>query len=282
MKGNFVKQLIKEAITTRISEIDKAGNEAAKVAKLSKIDEDIKKITTLKAMLTKAVFTKYVGVKELKAVVKNLDSSLKELDKAKAKLEKTKAKKLMEDFNIKQFLTENKLTINSRQMLKEGTDGSDILKKAGHPIDDGLLGGVGSGGAGYYDGISDKISGYNLDKFDEEEFNKWYDNFSLDSFNKDNLGDGETPLTTDLPNGFYEITSKDYEETDYPGTVRVEDGNIILYAYPTLSDESNGSEEFKNIFRIDSTGKIIQFISKEDLKSKLQQNIESSGDSAIL
>lgn len=92
MEKYIIKALIKEAITQRISEIDKAGNEAAKTAKLSKIEQDAKKVATLTKMLEKEVFQKYIDASALKAVLKDLANSAKELDKAKAKLEKEKEK----------------------------------------------------------------------------------------------------------------------------------------------------------------------------------------------
>jgi hypothetical protein len=49
MENIIIKALIKEAITQRISEIDKAGDEAAENAKLSKIEQDAKKVSTLKS-----------------------------------------------------------------------------------------------------------------------------------------------------------------------------------------------------------------------------------------
>ena len=93
MNNPIVKALIREAITQRISEIDKAGNEAAENAKLAKIEQDAKKVATLKTMLGKEVFKKYIDAKALSAVLKDLESSARELDKAKVKLEKEKEKR---------------------------------------------------------------------------------------------------------------------------------------------------------------------------------------------
>jgi len=93
MENIIIKALIKEAITQRISEIDKAGDEAAENAKLSKIEQDAKKVSTLKSMLEKEVFKKYIDSKALKAVIKDLESSSRELDKAKVKLEKEQEKR---------------------------------------------------------------------------------------------------------------------------------------------------------------------------------------------
>ena len=93
MENIIIKALIKEAITQRISEIDNAGDEAAENAKLSKIEQDAKKVSTLKSMLSKEVFKKYIDSKALKAVIKDLESSARELDKAKVKLEKEQEKR---------------------------------------------------------------------------------------------------------------------------------------------------------------------------------------------
>lgn len=93
MENIIIKALIKEAITQRISEIDKAGDEAAENAKLSKIEQDAKKVSTLKSMLSKEVFKTYIDSTALKAVIKDLESSASKLDKAKIKLEKDQEKR---------------------------------------------------------------------------------------------------------------------------------------------------------------------------------------------
>ena len=155
------------------------------------------------------------------------------------------------------FLAENRL-------LKE--DQTDLFVKAGFIFDDGLLGGVGSGGGGYYDFISDKISGYHIDKFDEEEFNNWYDNFSKKDFNSlvyDSklMGDYEID-PSGLPKGIHQL--------DTAGAGEVMDDMITIYAYPTLVDENGG--EFITIFSLDKNGNIVPEISKEEVKAKLASN----------
>jgi len=161
------------------------------------------------------------------------------------------------DFDLRKYLAENKL-------LKE--DQTDLFVKAGFSFDDGLLGGVGSGGGGYYDFISDKISGYNIDKFDEEEFNNWYDNFSKKDFNSlvynsKLMGDyGIDP--SGLPKGIHQL--------DTAGAGEVMDDMITIYAYPTLVDENGG--EFITIFSLDKNGNIVPEISKEEVKAKLASN----------
>ena len=153
--------------------------------------------------------------------------------------------------------TENKL-------LKE--DQTDLFVKAGFGFEDGLLGGVGSGGGGYYDFISDKISGFNIDKFDEEEFNNWYDNFSKKDFNSlvyDSklMGDYEID-PSGLPKGIHQLQDA--------GAGEVMDDKITIYAYPTLIDD-RGSD-FITIFSLDKNGNVVPRASKEEVKAKLASN----------
>ena len=156
------------------------------------------------------------------------------------------------------------MALAENKLLKE--DQTDLFVKAGFSFDDGLLGGVGSGGGGYYDFISDKISGYHIDKFDEEEFNNWYNNFSKKEFNSlvyDSklMGDyGIDP--SGLPKGIHQL--------DTAGAGEVMDDMITIYAYPTLSDEDGG--EFITIFSMDKDGNIVPEISKEEVKAKLASN----------
>ena len=153
--------------------------------------------------------------------------------------------------------TENKL-------LKE--DQTDLFVKAGFGFEDGLLGGVGSGGGGYYDFISDKISGFNIDKFDEEEFNNWYDNFSKKDFNSlvydsEEMEDyGIDP--SGLPKGIHQLQDA--------GAGEVMDDKITIYAYPTLIDD-RGSD-FITIFSLDKNGNVVPRASKEEVKAKLASN----------
>ena len=163
----------------------------------------------------------------------------------------------MKDFDLRKYLAEGKL-------LKE--DQTDLFVKAGFGFEDGLLGGVGSGGGGYYDFISDKISGYNIDKFDEEEFNNWYDNFSKEDFNSlvyDSklMGDYEID-PSGLPKGIHQLQDA--------GAGEVMDDKITIYAYPTLIDD-RGSD-FITIFSLDKNGNVVPRASKEEVKAKLASN----------
>ena len=162
----------------------------------------------------------------------------------------------MDNFDLKKYLAENKL-------LKENQE--DLFIKAGFNFNDGLLGGVGSGGGGYYDFISDKISGYNIDKFDEKEFNNWYDNFSKESFNNNIYTQEEMREegidSLKLPKGIHQLRDN--------GAGEVMDDRVIIYSYPTLSDFD---DEFITIFSLDKDGNIVPRISKEEVKAKLSSN----------
>ena len=168
----------------------------------------------------------------------------------------------MENFNIKKYIAEGKL-------LKEEAsieDNQKLFAQAGIYMEDGILGGVGSGGAGYYDFLSDKISGLNLDKFDEEMFNKWYDNFnSKENFNDVTYGqdewEDEEINASILPKGIHQLDG---------GVAEVTDDKIALYAYPTLSTEMG--EDMIEIFKLNQNGQIVPNISKEEVKAKLANN----------
>jgi hypothetical protein len=194
----------------------------------------------------------------------------------------------MDTFDLKQFLVENKLTETSRlnEIKVQPKIGSldDIggrLIDAGFNFDDGILGGVGSGGGGYYDFISDKINGYDIDEFNEDEFNKWYDSFSLDSFNSsdyDNEAMGDYGIDY---NRISQISPGFYSVAKYDGFAQIEDnGDVILYANPMLSN-FNG-DKYLPIFSLNRIGKIIKLISKEKVAEKLKQNIENPGAWGII
>ena len=173
----------------------------------------------------------------------------------------------MNDFNLRTYLKNNPL------LQEDLRDVADEIEAAGIYLDDGILGGVGSGGGGYYDWISDKISGYHIDKFNEEEFDNWYDNFSKDSFSSFK----------------YEIENKeinDWEDMDWDGLfalgvgihaiadmgfVEIHDnGDVELFAAPILASGDNIN--FDPIFGMDDSGNIIPLIDKEELRIKLSAN----------
>jgi len=155
----------------------------------------------------------------------------------------------MKDFNLRKYLAENKL------LKEELRDVEDILVKAGFRFDDGLLGGVGSGGAGYYDFTNDKIYGYNQEgPWNEEEFNKFYDNFKFNSnfYTREEMEEDleiDTSIILDgLDDGIYAVGDEGYVE------IR-SDGDIEIYAIPQLSDEEG--REILPAFKMDAMGRAI-------------------------
>jgi len=160
------------------------------------------------------------------------------------------------------------------------------LEEAGLNFGDGILGGVGSGGGGYYDYISDKISGYNLDEFNENEFNSWYDGFSKDKFNEftyereereENEDGVDYDMIKQIGVGIYLVG----EQLEYGGQAEIdENGDLTVYAIPTLSD-LDGDESFA-IFTLRSNGSIKPEIDKNELMNKLKENIENPGTWGIV
>jgi hypothetical protein len=172
----------------------------------------------------------------------------------------------MSNFDLRKYLAEGRLL---KEQLK---DIEDLLVKAGFNFDDGLLGGVGSGGGGYYDSISDKISGFNIDKFDEKEFNNWYDNFSKEDFqeftfekefSEENEDGIDYDMVGQLSPGIYSVSDQGYAEIN-------SNGDVQLFAMPMLSD--NRGDYFKPIFTIDTSGNVVPAMDKDEIKKKLESN----------
>lgn len=155
------------------------------------------------------------------------------------------------------------------------------LIEAGFNFEDGLLGGVGSGGGGYYDFVSDKISGFNLDKFDENEFDQWYDGFSKDSFNsvrwiKEYSEENEDNIDYDsikLKQGIYRVGNYGLAEI-------CNNGDVVLYSPPFLSKVE--FDELFIIFTMNAEGKVEEVIGKEEVKNILKKNVDKSGDWGII
>ena len=163
------------------------------------------------------------------------------------------------------FLAENKL------IKEELRNVEDILLKAGFRFDDGLLGGVGSGGAGYYDMANDKIYGYNQSgPWNEEEFNKFYDNFEFssnyygDTVELEDLGIDTNIISNELNDGIYAVGDEGYVEVH-------SNGDIEIYATPQLSDEEG--REFLPAFKMDASGRAIPQYSKDEMRKILKDDM---------
>jgi hypothetical protein len=145
----------------------------------------------------------------------------------------------------------------------------------GFNFDDGLLGGVGSGGGGYYDVESDRISGFKVTNFNESEFDKWYDNFNVDSFRKieyDLENVDVDRLLRELGPGIYRLWE---DEWFLDGQVEVkEDGTVIIYAVPLVINNDEFNVKIKPIFYLDENKMVKAETSKEEIKELLKQNID--------
>lgn len=164
----------------------------------------------------------------------------------------------------------------------------DIISKlieAGLFFDDGILGGLGSGSNGYYDSISDKISGYDLDEFNENEFNKWFDNFDIDSFacityeiDDEEYEDINFDIIRQIKKGIYSVGKLN----NGGGIAEIDkDKNLTLYSPPILTN-NDGNTVLLPIFDINYNGMVISLINKNELISKLKQNITNPGSWYII
>ena len=160
----------------------------------------------------------------------------------------------MDNFDLRKYLAEGRL------LKEELRDVEDILVKAGFRFDDGILGGVGSGGGGYYDNANDLIYGYNQSgPWNEEEFNKFYDNFEFNS----SLYDSEDlESQPELDKGIYAVGNEGY--------VQIHDnGGVEIYAIPQLDDEDGN---LLPAFKMDASGKAIPQFSKDEMRKMLKDD----------
>ena len=180
------------------------------------------------------------------------------------------AMKVME-MNMGRDLSDDKviikmLTKEGRILKEEVKDVEDILVKAGFNFNDGILGGVGSGGAGYYDPANDAI--YGIDQsgpWNEEEFNKFYDNFSFNStlYTSEDFEDMEIDRDAiKLNDGIYFIGNDGYVKIN-------SNGDIEIYAVPQLSDDI----KFLPAFKMDGSGKAIPQFSKDEMRKLLKDDM---------
>ena len=166
----------------------------------------------------------------------------------------------MDNFDLRKYLAEGRL------LKEELRDVEDILVKAGFRFDDGILGGVGSDGAGYYDNANDLIYGYNQSgPWNEEEFNKFYDNFEFNSslYDSEDLEDLEISQPQ-LEKGIYAVEDMGY--------VQIHDnGDVEIFAIPQLSDE-DGRVSLP-AFKMDASGKAIPQFSKDEMRKMLKDDM---------
>jgi len=190
----------------------------------AKTDMDLHKITENILALSKT--GKLLTMDQYDGIVRDSDNT--DRPSVNDQINNAKLQSPQEPINeikMKQNINEIKRMQQLAGIIIEAEITKDIeseLEKAGFGFDDGILGGVGSGGGGYYDRISDRISGFNGDKFNEDELNKWYDNFSKESFNsstfsKEDLEENEydEAIISQIQPGIYKVG-----ETAYGGLLK--------------------------------------------------------------
>lgn len=93
MENPIVKALIKEAVSSKISAIEKAGNVAAENAKIEAMEKGIKDKKAAVAIFEKKAIMDVVDKKLMAPVVKDLQKDIKEFEKAIDKLKKAQEKR---------------------------------------------------------------------------------------------------------------------------------------------------------------------------------------------
>jgi len=166
----------------------------------------------------------------------------------------------MDNFNIKKYLAEGRLL---KEQLR---DVEDVLVKVGFRFDDGILGGIGSGGAGYYDMANDRIYGYNQSgPWNEKEFNDFYDNFEFNSnlYDSEDLEDLEI-LQPELDKGIYAVNDMGYVQIH-------SNGDVEIFATPQLAAEDDTN--FLPAFKMDASGRAIPQFSKDEMRKMLKDDM---------
>lgn len=85
-----IKQMVQEAVSHRIKQIDEAGDVAATDAKIARIDEEHQKATKITDLLEKINLQHYIGEKLYTKVKDEMTKSIEEYGLAKTQLEEKK------------------------------------------------------------------------------------------------------------------------------------------------------------------------------------------------
>jgi len=83
----MVKQMIAEAVSHRIAQIDEAGDIAANEAKMSRIEQEAKKANSVKELMKKVNLSHYIGEKLAAKVMEEMDKSINEYEGARLAIE---------------------------------------------------------------------------------------------------------------------------------------------------------------------------------------------------
>jgi hypothetical protein len=83
----MVKQMIAEAVSHRIAQIDEAGDIAANEAKIARVGQELDKAGKIKSLMEKVGLSHYLGEKLYAKVMEEMDKSIQEYEGAKLELE---------------------------------------------------------------------------------------------------------------------------------------------------------------------------------------------------
>jgi hypothetical protein len=83
----MVKQMIAEAVSHRIAQIDEAGDIAANEAKMARIQQEADKANKVKGLMEKINLSHYLGEKLYAKVMEEMDKSINEYEGARLELE---------------------------------------------------------------------------------------------------------------------------------------------------------------------------------------------------
>lgn len=83
----MVKQMIAEAVSHRIAQIDEAGDIAANEAKMARIQQEADKANKVKGLMEKINLSHYLGEKLYSKVMEEMDKSINEYEGARLELE---------------------------------------------------------------------------------------------------------------------------------------------------------------------------------------------------
>lgn len=83
----MVKQMIAEAVSHRIAQIDEAGDIAANEAKMARIEQEATKAKKVMELMEKVNLSHYLGEKLYAKVMEEMDKSINEYEGARLELE---------------------------------------------------------------------------------------------------------------------------------------------------------------------------------------------------
>lgn len=90
---DLIKKMIAESVSPRIRAIDEAGDTAANEAKITRLDEELKKASKIAEVLEKVNLEHYIGEKLYSKVKEEMAKSIQEYEDAKMQLEEKKSSK---------------------------------------------------------------------------------------------------------------------------------------------------------------------------------------------